>query len=29
VRFAREFDPQKKHIDAEAALNGPFGRLEL
>jgi acyl dehydratase len=27
VRFAREFDPQPKHVDREAALAGPYGGL--
>jgi acyl dehydratase len=27
VAFAREFDPQPFHVDAEAAASGPFGGL--
>jgi acyl dehydratase len=27
VRFAREYDPQSYHTDAEAARNSPFGGL--
>lgn len=27
VRFAREFDPQPMHVDAEAAAHGRFGGL--
>jgi len=27
VRFARKYDPQPFHIDAEAAKSGPFGGL--
>jgi acyl dehydratase len=27
VAFARRYDPQYFHMDAEAAKNGPFGRL--
>jgi acyl dehydratase len=27
VAFARRYDPQYFHLDAEAAKNGPFGRL--
>jgi acyl dehydratase len=27
LRFAREFDPQRKHADPEAARRGPFGSL--
>jgi acyl dehydratase len=27
VRFASEFDPQPFHLDADAAISGPFGAL--
>src|SRR5262249_30088373 len=27
LRFARAYDPQLFHIDAEAAVRGPFGAL--
>ncbi|HXP92728.1 MAG TPA: MaoC family dehydratase [Candidatus Binatia bacterium] len=27
LRFAREFDPQKKHADPQSARDGPFGGL--
>lgn len=29
VRFARDFDPQPFHLDAEAAKNSVFGRSAL
>ena len=29
VKFARHYDPQYFHIDEEAALNSPFGKLAV